>query len=158
MLGNYLDIMIDSLKKKSGLLDEIEQKSKAQADIIKNSDTLIADLDKNMEEKSALIEQLNSLDDGFEALYENIKDNLEAQKAQYADKIRTIQGLIEEVVGKSASIQAIEARNKADIEAHFAGERKSLREKKTVSKVAYNYYLTANKIDFTTPQFMDKKK
>lgn len=158
MLDNYLDIMTDSLEKKLGILKEIEKKSREQAELIKADEMLYADLDKNMEEKSGMIDQLDILDEGFETLYANIKDSLNERKEQHADKIRKIQSLIEEIMSKSASIQALEARNKADIEQRFATERKNLREKKTVSKAAYNYYLSSNKIDVVTPQFMDKKK
>lgn len=158
MLDNYLDIMIDSLEKKIKILTDIEDKSREQSEMIKSEEMLYADLDKNMDEKAEMIAQLDKLDEGFEALYSNIKDSLNERKEQHADKIRNIQSLIETVMAKSASIQVMEARNKADIEQRLSAEKKNLRERRTVSKAAYNYYLSTNKIDVVTPQFMDKKK
>lgn len=158
MLDNYLDIMIDSLEKKIKILTDIEDKSREQSEMIKSEEMLYADLDKNMDEKAEMIAQLDKLDEGFEALYSNIKDSLNERKEQHADKIRNIQSLIETVMAKSASIQVMEARNKAEIEQRLSAEKKNLRERRTVSKAAYNYYLSTNKIDVVTPQFMDKKK
>ncbi len=58
----------------------------------------------------------------------------------------------------SASIEAVEARNKAEMEKRFAFEKKSIQDQRRTSAAAYDYYKVTNKLNAVTPQFMDRKK
>lgn len=153
-----LQILQDSLEKKIGLLATIEEKSKEQEKIIKKENFTLQELDENMEEKSRLIDQLSLLDNGFETLYEKIREELLANKEYYRVQIEEIQNLIVEVTARGASIEAIEARNKVAIEAYFSREKKELQKRKNVSGVARSYYQTAKQLNNVTPQFLDMKK
>lgn len=153
-----LQILQDSLEKKIDLLGTIEEKSKEQEIIIKKENFTFQEMDENMEEKSKLIEQLSLLDNGFETLYERIRKELLENKEQYRIQIEEIQNLIVEVTARGASIEAIEARNKAAIEAYFSREKKELQKRKNVSSVARSYYQTAKQMNNVVPQFLDTKK
>ena len=153
-----LQILQDSLEKKIDLLRTIEEKSKEQEMIIKKENFTFQEMDENMEEKSKLIEQLSLLDNGFETLYEKIRKELLENKEQYRIQIEEIQNLIVEVTARGASIEAIEARNKAAIEAYFSREKKELQKRKNVSSVARSYYQTAKQMNNVVPQFLDTKK
>ena len=153
-----LQILQDSLEKKIDLLGTIEEKSKEQEMIIKKENFTFQEMDENMEEKSKLIEQLSLLDNGFETLYEKIRKELLENKDQYRIQIEEIQNLIVEVTARGASIEAIEARNKAAIEAYFSREKKELQKRKNVSSVARSYYQTAKQMNNVVPQFLDTKK
>lgn len=153
-----LQILQDSLEKKIDLLGTIEEKSKEQEMIIKKENFTFQEMDENMEEKSKLIEQLSLLDNGFETLYEKIRKELLENKDQYRIQIEEIQNLIVEVTARGASIEAIEARNKATIEAYFSREKKELQKRKNVSSVARSYYQTAKQMNNVVPQFLDTKK
>jgi protoporphyrinogen oxidase len=153
-----LQILQDSLEKKIDLLGAIEEKSKEQEAIIKKESFTFQEMDENMEGKSKLIEQLSVLDNGFETLYEKIRKELLENKDQYRVQIEEIQNLIVEVTARGASIEAIEARNKAAIEAYFSREKKELQKRKNVSSVARSYYQTAKQMNTIAPQFLDTKK
>lgn len=153
-----LQILQDSLEQKLLVLTAIEKKSKEQSVLVANPDVALEDIDKNMEEKSKLIDKLTKLDGGFEALYDNIRKELLDKKEAYKPQIAKIQEYISKVMEKSASIEAIEARNKAAIEGIFRNRKKELQHKRTVSSVARQYYKSANKLNVIPPQFMDKKK
>ena len=157
-LDVLLQILQDSLDQKLLVLTAIEQKSKEQAELVANPDVTIEDIDGNMEEKSKLIEQLTRLDNGFETLYDNIRAELMDKKDAYKPQIAKIQDSISKVMEKSASIEALEARNKIAIENIFRNRKKELQHKKTASTVARQYYTAANKLNVIQPQFMDKKK
>ena len=157
-LGSLLQILQESLKQKYDILCEIEVKSKEQAELILNPDVSLASIDQNMDEKDKLIQKLNRLDSGFEALYENIRKELLLHKDLYKDQIAAVQKMITQVMDKSASIEAIEARNKAAMESIFRNRKKDLQHKKTASTVARQYYKAANKLNYVNPQFLDKKK
>ncbi len=157
MLSKYLKILSESLDKKTEILRNIETKSKEQSDLIKDMADL-EQIDANMDEKDALITELIKLDEGFEALYDNIRAELNEHKDEHKDKIADIQEKIREVMELSASIEAVEARNKAEMEKRFAFEKKNIQDQRKASTAAYDYYKVSNKLNAVTPQFMDRKK
>ena len=87
MMGNYLQILQDSLVKKLELLDEIEKKSLEQSDMIKEPNVDLALVDFNMDEKAKLIDDVLALDDGFESIYEKIREQLIANKEQFKPQL-----------------------------------------------------------------------
>ena len=158
MMGNYLQILQDSLVKKLELLDEIEKKSLEQSDMIKEPNVDLALVDFNMDEKAKLIDDVLALDDGFESIYEKIREQLIANKEQFKPQINELQSLIEKVTEKSASIQAIEARNKTQMEVVFASQKREVQSRRNAMSVAKDYYQTMNKVKHVSPQFLDQKK
>lgn len=158
MMNNYLQILEDSLKKKLAILEQIEEKSQEQALMLRDSDVSLQQIDENMDAKARLIEELEPLDNGFEGLYEKIREELLPQKEQYREEIQRLQKLIAQVTEKSASIQALEARNKAEIESVFSREKKKLQSSRNALSVASNYYQNMNKVKNVEPQFLDRKK
>ena len=158
MMGNYLQILQDSLVKKLELLDEIEKKSLEQSDMIKEPNVDLALVDFNMDEKAKLIDDVLALDDGFESIYEKIREQLIANKEQFKPQINELQSLIEKVTEKSASIQVIEARNKAQMEVVFASQKREVQSRRNAMSVAKDYYQTMNKVKHVSPQFLDQKK
>ena len=157
MLGRYLKILDESLDKKLALLKEIEDLSLSQSVMIEDG-AAFEDIDANMDDKAALIDRVNKLDEGFQAMYDNIKENLEAQKEEYEDEIELIKKKISEVMSCSTQIQAIEARNKAAMEQRFAKAHKDIRSRTVHASQVQDYYKVANRLNAITPQFMDKKK
>lgn len=157
MLGRYLKILDESLDKKLALLKEIEDLSLSQSVMIEDG-AAFEDIDANMDDKAVLIDRINKLDEGFQAMYDNIKENLEAQKEEYEDEIELIKKKISEVMSCSTQIQAIEARNKAAMEQRFAKAHKDIRSRTVHASQVQDYYKVANRLNAITPQFMDKKK
>ena len=115
-------------------------------------------VDRNMDDKLSMINEVIHLDDGFESIYEKIKNELEQNKDNYREQIKRLQELIGKVTEKSTSIQAIEARNKAQMEIYFSNRKKEIQSKKSAMSVAKNYYQNMNKVRNVTPQFLDRKK
>lgn len=158
MMKSYLQILQDSLDKKLQMLVKIEEKSLEQSAMLKNQEVDLVAVDTNMDEKAELIEKVLSIDNGFESIYEKIREQLISNKEQYKDEIKTIKTLIEKVTEKSASIQAIEARNKAQMEVVFNSQKKSLQGKRNAMSVARDYYQNMNNVKHVSPQFLDRKK
>lgn len=158
MIRNYLQIMQDSLLRKLDLLETVESKSLEQSEMLKESRVDLALIDANMDEKTELIDEILSLDNGFESIYAKIRDQLLNEKEQYKNEIRTLQGLIAKITEKSASIQALEGRNKAQMDTVLSNRKKELQSKKNAMSVARDYYQTMNKVKYVSPQFLDKKK
>ena len=158
MNNNYILILIESLYKKIKVLDAMIVKNEEQTFLVSKKDLNLEEFDKNVDEKEKLIEELNLLDQGFEAVYDRIKEEFITNKNLYQKEIRTLQDLISEITEKSVKIQAEEERNHKMIVSHMALEKNKIRQAKTNSKVAANYYTNMKNINTIDPQFMDKKK
>ena len=158
MINNYLEILEDSLRKKSVVLDEIKEYNNNQEQLLKSENLSMEDLDANMEQKDGLIQKLTELDEGFETLYGRIKEQLSGSKDTYKVQIKRLQELISQITEKSVSVQAQEARNKKLIEDYFLREKSQIRQGKKASKAAYGYYKSMSNSNALPPQFMDQKK
>ena len=158
MITSYLNILQDSLIKKIELLEQIEKKSLEQSEMIKGTNVDLELVDVNMDEKAKLIEEIFKLDNGFESIYEKVREQLLVNKEQYKVQIHNLQGLISKVTEKSTAIQAIEARNKAQMDIVFATQKKEVKIRRNAMSVARDYYQNMNKVKHVSPQFMDHKK
>lgn len=158
MIENYLQVLEESLYKKLSVLCRIEDLNQAQEKLLKEDDISAEEFDKTIDSKGELIDELNKLDEGFDKLYGNISEQLMSGKERYKEHIAKLQTLISEVMDKSVSIQAQEARNKKLADKFFSKSRKELKQGKRSSKVAMDYYRNMNQSQVTSPQFMDQKK
>lgn len=94
MADTYLAIMLQSLRKKEKVLDEIIRLNDLQKKELTELSTPVDDFDQTVEDKSACIDQLNQLDSGFEKLYAQVEEELQGNKEQYADIIREMQSTL----------------------------------------------------------------
>ena len=158
MLNQYLTILIESLQKKSKVLEDISAYNERQSQLFKSGDASLESFDGLVEEKGKLIDALVKLDEGFETLYERIAEEVAANKDLYADQIRQLQEWIKKVTDQSVAIQAQEARNKDLVENYFRRQKEQLKSKKQSSQVAINYYKNMSRTSVVPPQFLDSKK
>lgn len=158
MMNNYLNILEESLVKKIGILDQLQVLCDEQETILKTEPMDLEEFDKRVDAKDTLIKELTKMDEGFDTLYENIKKELLENKDKYAEQIKILQRLIQEVMDKSVSIQAREKRNKDMVFAYFKKERQSFAENRKVSRAAYDYYKNMSNPGAVSSQFMDQKK
>ena len=158
MTKSYLTILEESLEQKAAVLDEIMGYCREQEALLKQDTLSLEEFDACVDKKDACIQKLNKLDEGFEALYERLKEQLAAGKDAYKDQIARIQQKITVITEKSVSIQTQEARNKKMVEGYFAKERKQLRQGRQTSKAAYGYYKNMNNSNEVPPQFLDSKQ
>ncbi len=155
--GNYLQIMIDSLIKKKDILQKIVEYNTEQESILKEAEFNGDAFQKNMELKSECIDELNRLDEGFQMVYDRVKEDVQMYKQNYKSDIERLQQLIREVTSLSAAIQTQEARNKLQVERRFRQLREETKTAKRSMSMANQYYKNMAQIS-SEPQFMDKKK
>ncbi|MBR3518302.1 MAG: flagellar export chaperone FlgN [Lachnospiraceae bacterium] len=157
-MEQYLDAMIQSMNEKSDclkqLLDMTAEQEKALAKENIDWDTF----DRLIDEKETVIDRLGQLDDGFQVVFDKIRDELEGKKALYKDRIAKLQGQIRVVTDQSNALIAAEQKNKELMENATSIERKRIRQTRANAKVASNYYNNMNRINYIDPQLMDKKK
>jgi flagellar biosynthesis/type III secretory pathway chaperone len=140
MPETYIDIMLQSLRKKEQVLDEIIRLNDLQRDQLTNLDRKVGEFDETVEAKSACIAQLEQLDSGFEKLYAQVADELAQNKETYAEEIRRMQRYIRSVTDKSVKIQAQEARNKDLMREKFTRVKQQAKDVRANSRAITGYY------------------
>ena len=157
MSEQYVDIMLQSLKKKEQVLKEIIDQNQRQREILEDINGSAEDFDATVEAKANLIEQLEQLDSGFQKLFDRMKEELEGNRETYADQIREMKQYIRSVTDKSIEIQAQEARNKDLMTSKFASVKKQVKTMRKSSAAVNEYYKTMTKLNYVDPKFMDGK-
>ena len=144
-VDDYIQIMIESLTKKSELLDKIIRKNEAQTECLSGKEYEDIDWDAFnllVAEKDIAIERIVKMDEGFQSLYDRVKEQLGEDKDKYADKIREIQRLIEMITGQGIKIQTGEERNRKMIEKVLGDRKKFIRKSRNSMRAASSYAQT----------------
>ena len=112
---NYLQIMIDSLLKKIEILKKVSELNEQQSALLDDKEFDGDKLQSNMESKAAYIDELNSLDEGFQSVFDRVREDVEEYKANYKESIAKLQALIKEATSLSATIQAQDQETKSEL-------------------------------------------
>jgi len=153
---NYLDALIQGLKKKKTVLDKIIEKNSAQKELLMAEEPSIDEWEALIQQKAEYIEELGRLDDGFQEVYTRVKDELSVNRANYKDEIVKMQELIADITDRSVQIQAQEIRNKDLAQSQFAKMKRKTRALRQNQRVANAYKQTMKRTNVVDPQFLDK--
>lgn len=151
-------ILVESLEKKSRILDEIMKENEAQELLLKQEELDMDALDASSDRMGVLAEKLELLDDGFESVYDRIRQELIDNKAVYRNEIKQMQALIAEITEKVVGINAARMRNKLQAENHFKKNRQQIGRVSSKMKASQNYYNSMNGLHYVDSQFYDTKK
>ncbi len=151
-------ILVESLEKKSRILDEIIKENEAQEILFKQDQLDMEALDASADRMGELAEKLELLDEGFEAVYDRIRQELIDNKSAYRQEIRRMQELIAVITEKVVGINAARMRNKTQAEKQFKKSRQQIGRASSKMKASQNYYNNMNRLNFVDPQFYDSKK
>lgn len=158
MTDSYLNILEESLQNKLQIMAKIQEYNLRQQEVFQAQDVNLEEYDKYVDRKSNLIDELMALDNGFEALYRNVEQELKGNRQKYAEQIKRLQELVTKVTEESVTIQAQEARNKKTVEGYFRKERSGLAQNRKNSKAAYDYYKSMSHSQMNSSQFLDSKQ
>lgn len=151
-------ILVESLEKKSRILDEIIKENEAQENLFKQEELDVEALDASADKMGELAEKLELLDEGFESVYDRIREELIDNKTAYRAEIKRMQELIAEITEKVVGINAARMRNKLRAETQFKKSRQQIGKVSSKMKASQNYYNNMNRLNVVDPQFYDNKK
>ena len=98
MTESYLDMMEDSLRDKIEVLNEIVKENETQKEILESTTEFDEKgFDEAISRKGELIRRVDNLNDGFESLYERVKEELDQNKEKHKERIRIFQDLINQL-------------------------------------------------------------
>ena len=155
---NYLQLLIQSLEKKITVLDHIIQLNDDQKNLLVMEEVDLDEWNGIIEEKAKSIDQINFLDEGFEEVYNRVKDLLSSWREEFQEEIRILPGLIGKVTDRSVQVQTGEQRNKELAQLQFGKIKKKLRTVRQTSQAVQSYSNSMKKLNFVDAQFLDKKK
>lgn len=158
MISKYLTILEESLKMKQRALDQIIAICDKQGELLGAESFDLEAYDECVDQKDVCIDQINQIDEGFETLYQKIKEELGNHKEQYADQIKRIQTLITTVTEKSVNIQAKEKRNFDSANLILKNEKRKVGSGRRSSKAVLGYYKNLNQAISEGESAMDIKK
>ncbi|WP_313131385.1 flagellar export chaperone FlgN [Anaerocolumna sp.] len=156
--NTYVHILTDTLSKKSFLLDELIQITEMQERYITLTPPDMDNFETSLEDKEILINKINELDDGFEKIYEHVKNEIISNRVNHKEAIIELQNLIKQVTEKSTKLQTLEIRNKKSLEIFFANKKKEIKDFKRSSETATSYYKNMMNQQLDESYFLDKKK
>ena len=136
----YIHILRESLKKKERLLYNLQEITKQQADYIDGTVFEPEVFDELMDVKDQMIDELMDIEDGFAPMYERILVYMQEHQKELADDIREMQNRIREITTLSASIQALEERNRQKLEVIFGKQQQEIQQKRRSTEVANSYF------------------
>lgn len=154
----YLELLIQSLKKKLLLLNQIIVLNQQQREMLSDENLDPDTLDVNVREKDELISQVTQLDDGFDEVYAHIADLMKKNHSDYEEELDRMRELIRQIMAKDASIRTDEQRNYELAQKKFARVKKQIREVKTSQKMVNRYYQNMMQQRQADIQYMDNKK
>ena len=139
----YLELLIQSLKKKLLILNKLSVLNQDQRAILQDENSDPDAFEINVRDKEDLVKQITALDAGFDEVYAHIKALMEKDHSAYEPQLDEMRE---------------EKRNYALAQRKFLSVKKQVREVKASQKLVNNYYQNMMKQSRFTPQFMDNKK
>lgn len=158
MEQNCAQILAQSLEKKNRILDQIIEQNNLQEKLLKQDSFDMDAFGGTVDVQSQLVEELNKLDEGFETLYERVREEIIGNKEKYRREIVRMQELIQQITDKIVTVNAGNMRNQRMVENQFRKEKAAIRQSVSKSKVARGYYNSMNNLNCVQPQFYDNKK
>ena len=89
-------ILLQSLEKKTKLLDDMIRQNGVQEELLKEEDLDMDAFDEAINQQGFYIEELDKLDQGFETVYDRVREELLRDKARYRMEIIRMKELIQQ--------------------------------------------------------------
>ena len=84
---DYIAVLKQSLVKKLHILEQLIEKNCVQRELLGDPELEPDELQKNIDEKATLIDELSAIDEGFELVYERVREELQANRSAYTAEI-----------------------------------------------------------------------
>ena len=136
----YVDMMVDTLKRKKEILTFLYSKTKEQEILLKEEELNQEEFNKLVQEKGERIEQLEQMDEGFDRLFKQVEKEITTNREVYRKQIQTMQKIIASVGELGMKIQALEHQNSERFKIYLSTQRKSIRDFHRNNRTASTYY------------------
>ena len=154
----YLEMLAASLEKKEQVLEAMLELTGQQEQILAEEELDMEAFDKLLQKKQSYVERLEKLDQGFDQVYQRVREKIQEHPGKYRDRIQEMQGRIGHLTELGVSLEVQERRNKERFEFLVSASRSKIRNYKVSNQAAAQYYRNmANRFQGDS-YFVDKKK
>ncbi len=154
----YLEMLAASLEKKEQVLEAMLELTGQQEQILAEEELDMEAFDKLLQKKQSYVERLEKLDQGFDQIYQRVREKIQKHPGKYRDRIQEMQGRIGQLTELGVSLEVQERRNKERFEFLVSASRSKIRNYKVSNQAAAQYYRNmANRFQGDS-YFVDKKK
>lgn len=155
----YVSALQDSLRKKKEVLQRLLELTQAQSDTLQQETVDMDRFEELMEAKEGQIATLNTLNAGFQSLFQKVESTLQDRKYQYEKQIRQMQEEIRAITDLSVQIEGLEHQNRDTFQTYLVKERKEIQTGRASSRTAVSYYQNMpNQHHEWQTYFMDQKQ
>ncbi len=155
----YMSALQDSLRKKREVLQRLYDLTQQQKAVLEQENVDVDRFEELMESKEGEITILNSLNAGFQSLFEKVESTMQDQRYQYEKQIRQMQEDIRAITDLSVQIEGLEHQNRDAFQAYLLRERKEIQAGRASSRTAVSYYQNMpNQHHEWQTYFMDQKQ
>lgn len=158
MNQSSVQILLQSLEKKNKLLDQMILQNSVQEGILKQEEFDMDAFDAAIDKQGSYVEELDRLDQGFEAVYDRTREELINNKEQYSTEIKRMKEQIQQITDKIVTLNAGNMRNKMLAENQFKKKKHEISNGVSKNRAARNYYNNMNNLNYVSSYFYDNKK
>lgn len=154
----YVNVLVDSLQRKSSALQGILEYTKKQEQILAVDPFDEEEFMQTISGKQRFLDRIQELDSGFEAVFNRVDAELKTGREKYATQIQTMQKLITEIAGLGMDIEALEQRNKVQMEKVLSARKDTIKSARANNSAVNNYYRNMASQQYNQSYFLDQKK
>ncbi|PKM94941.1 MAG: hypothetical protein CVU84_08435 [Firmicutes bacterium HGW-Firmicutes-1] len=158
-INTQLDLLINIIYKKTLYLQDILAYTKHQSSILEKDELDLEAFHVLVEKKDGFINKAIEIDEGFQAIYVNVRGIIEAHPELYKEKLQTLKQSIVEIGDLGIAITVQESRNKNQFDNIAKMEKSKVKEYSKSKLEVTNYYSSMKKQNNSgTSHFFDSKK
>lgn len=149
--------MVESLTKKIEILEKLLEYTKAQEMLLEEEEFRMEEFSKLLDKKGELIDVLNTMDQGFEQVYERMEEEIKGKKEEHSHEILLMQERIRTITDLSIKLQELEYKNKEKVEIQFSQKKNEIKTFRQSKDNVNKYYRVMSKTQVVDSAFLDKK-
>lgn len=158
-INTYISVLHGSLRKKLELVKELLELTKEQNMALSKEEVDSDNFEKIVSEKEAKINEVLSIDRGFQSLFDKISNVVKENPGKYRQQIIEMQNFIRTITDLGVEIENLEYKNKEKFKNFIISKRNSIKDFKVSNKTAVSYYKNmSNQHREWQSYFVDSKK
>ncbi len=154
-----LELLLDGLEKKEEYLKDLLRYSKKQEEVLNAKEFDLNTFNNIIKNKQIRINNIQSIDDGFNQEYERIKQIIENNPDLYKEYILKLKKCVKSISELGIEITVVEHRNNDKFKRVSLTMKNEIKSFRTNKKAVINYYSTYQKQQKSIQKgFFDSKK
>lgn len=158
-INTYISVLHGSLRKKLELIKKLLELTKEQNKILSEETVDIDSFDRIVNEKEIKINEVLTIDQGFQTAFKRISEIIKQSPGQYRQQILEMQNFIRAITDIGVEIENLEQKNKEKFNKFLSSKRSEIKDFKVSNKTAVSYYKNmSNQHREWQSYFVDSKK